>query len=98
MGITSRAQNKNWDDHYDDIFKKPKMDVLRPAVQGGSKYKAVWQPYSKNEDFWKEVLVGRRIVGIEFDSDHLNVLVLDSGERVKILNNEKGKGVIAIED
>ena len=63
-----------------------------------SKYKAVWKPYSKNEEFWTEVLVGRRIVDLGFDDMHLCALMLDSGEVVKIINNEHGKGVIANED
>jgi hypothetical protein len=91
MGISSRPPNKNWDEHWDQTFR----GQATPSV---SKYKAEWKPYSKNEEFWAEVLVGRKIVDIKFDETHLCAIKLDSGEVVKIINNENGKGVLCVED
>ena len=84
--------NKNWDDNYDRTFHKSENTPTK------SKYKAKWDPFSQNTEFWAEVLVGRTIVDIKFDDSRLCALKLDNGEVVKIINNENGVGVIAIED
>lgn len=66
-----------------------------------SKYKAKWEPFARNEEFWREVLVGRTITDIKFDtvkdSTHtgrLDRLVLDNGEEFWISD----LGVIGIMD
>lgn len=46
------------------------------------KYKNVWEPFSLNEDYWKEVLVNRTIVSLEFNDKGINCLILDNGEKV----------------
>jgi hypothetical protein len=89
MGLTSRPSTPKFRDHFDQTFHH-KHQV--------SKYKVEWKAFSKNEEFWREVLVGRKIVDIQFNESHLCALKLDSGELVKIINNEDGKGVLCIED
>lgn len=56
-------------------------------------YEAKWAPFSLNEDFWREVLVGRSIVDITFDKNGVESLVLDSGEKVFVIGS---KGRICI--
>lgn len=46
------------------------------------KYKSDWKSNSGNENFWKEVLVGRTIVDLIFDSDGLVSMILDNGEAI----------------
>jgi len=62
-----------------------------------SKYKAEWKEFSLNEDFWKEVLVGRKITEITFDDHGIATFVLDSGEVVHLPTELKG-GRLMIKD
>lgn len=81
MSITSKTQSKEWDENYDRIFRKePEKDS--PTIETCSKYKTEWKAGGKNEDFWKEVLVGRRIERLEFDAIGVTALVLDNGEKL----------------
>lgn len=73
---------------------------LAPAdtpAEKGSKYKSEWKPNSLNEDFWKEVLVGHKIVDITFDEHGISTLKLDSGETVYLPVELKG-GRLCIRD
>lgn len=45
-------------------------------------YKNKWQENSLNIDFWKEVLVGRMIVDLEFEEYGIESLILDNGEKI----------------
>lgn len=63
-----------------------------------SKYQAAWAANSKNEAFWNEVLVGRKIVSITWDDKGVSGFKLDSGEWVGVKKNEHDDAVIFIED
>ena len=63
-----------------------------------SKYKAEWKPQSRNEEFWNEVLVDRKIVGITWDGDGMTGFTLDSGEWVGIKKNENAVATLFIQD
>ena len=91
MSITSRTSTPEFRDHFDQTFHHEK----KPP----SKYKAEWRPYSKNEEFWAEVLVGRKIVDIKFDENHLCAFKLDLGEVVHFRAGvDDGQGLIYIQD
>lgn len=49
-----------------------------------SKYRSEWKAFSKNEEFWNEVLVGRKIEKVTFfdDGTAIKSFTLDSGEEV----------------
>lgn len=59
-----------------------------------SRYQAEWKPYSLNQEFWTEVLVGRTVVDLEWDIAGIRALVLDNGERIHITHS----GAIMIKD
>lgn len=63
-----------------------------------SKYKAEWKPFSKNEEFWNEVLVGRKIVNITWDDNGITGVTLDSGEWVGVKKNEFDHATLFIKD
>jgi hypothetical protein len=63
-----------------------------------SKYKAIWKEHSLNKAFWNEVLVGRKIVKLNFNKNGLASLVLDSKEIVYLIHEDPKKGVIFIID
>lgn len=50
-------------------------------------YKNQWQENSLNIDFWREVLVGRTIVDLQFDNCGLKYFVLDNGEKIYPYDN-----------
>jgi hypothetical protein len=131
MSIMSRAPTKDWDDHYDQTFKKktyepsgyyeigtfgnlcvhcgrPPQDHIRktdhdrgecpreqqyiqPDRPGGSRYSSKWTPGQRNEEFWREVLVGRKIVEIEWDDKGVSALVFDNGEKILFPSVEGGR-------
>ncbi len=43
-------------------------------------YKNKWKAGSLNKPLWKEVLIGKKIVGIKWDENRMTSLKLDSGE------------------
>lgn len=51
------------------------------------KYKNEWKENSVNQEFWKEVLIGRTIVDLKFDNNGLKYFVLDNGEKVYPFDN-----------
>lgn len=66
-----------------------------------SKYKEKWEPFARNELFWREVLVGRTIKDIKWDTcldnnpkGRLDRIILDNGEEFWISE----RGVIGIMD
>lgn len=63
-----------------------------------SKYKEKWEENSKNEPFWREVLVGRKIVDLRWKDGSIDCLVLDSGQEVFIHKNKEGVATLMIED
>lgn len=63
-----------------------------------SKYKEKWEAGAKNEPFWKEVLVGKKITEVKWKDAAVNSLVLDSGEEVFIYKNENGFATLMIKD
>jgi hypothetical protein len=64
-----------------------------------SKYKAEWKPNSKNEAFWDEVMVGRKITKVVWTEDRITGLILDSGEEVFLHHlNEHKDCVVMIKD
>ena len=63
-----------------------------------SKYKAKWKENCLNKSFWKEVLVGRKIVKINFDKHGLSSLVLDSKEIIYLRHADLKVGVLYIID
>ena len=90
MSIMTKVQNPLFDEGWERTF--------RGDSSSSSKYKAVWEPHSKNEKFWEEVLIGKKIVDIKFDNTRLCAFKLDSGEVVNLVRNEKNECVIAIQD
>lgn len=63
-----------------------------------SKYKEKWEANSKNEPFWREVLVGKKVTDIKWKDGAMDSLVLDSGEEVFIHKNENGVATLMIKD
>lgn len=63
-----------------------------------SKYQAEWQANSKNEAFWNEVLVGRKIVSLTWDEKGISGFTLDSGEWVGVKKNEHDVATLFIKD
>lgn len=59
----------------------------------GSKYNTPWIPMAKNEDFWKEVLVGRKIQDVVFDEAGIEYFLLDSGEKVFVENKSDSRRI-----
>lgn len=51
------------------------------------KYKNEWKENSVNQEFWKEVLIGRTIVDLKFDNNGLKYFTLDNGEKVYPFDN-----------
>lgn len=45
-------------------------------------YKTEWIEMDKNEEFWKEVMVGRTIESLTFDDSGITSFILDSGEEI----------------
>lgn len=60
------------------------------------KYKNEWKEYSINKDFWKEVLVGRKITDVVFDDEGITSFHLDSGEETFLLKNDHIKSILYI--
>lgn len=50
------------------------------------RYKTEWKPHNKNEDFWREVMIGRTITDLVFDEKGVRALVLDDGQQILIPN------------
>lgn len=63
-----------------------------------SKYQAAWVANSKNEAFWNEVLVNRKIVSITWDDNGMTGFTLDSGEWVGVKKNEHDVATLFIKD
>lgn len=63
-----------------------------------SKYESEWKANSKNEAFWNEVLVGRKIVSITWDDKGMTGFNLDSGEWVGVKKNENDVATLFIKD
>lgn len=63
-----------------------------------SKYKAEWNPQSRNEAFWSEVLIDKKIVSLTWDETGLKGFVLDSGEVVGVKKNENDVATLFIKD
>jgi hypothetical protein len=61
-------------------------------------YKAPWVTGDKNEEFWREVLVGRAIKEISFDDIGIEYLLLDDGQKLFINHKSHGAGCIFIKD
>jgi hypothetical protein len=45
-------------------------------------YKSEWKPEGLNEDFWREVMIGRTITNLTFNEKGISGLVLDNGETI----------------
>lgn len=63
-----------------------------------TKYKTEWKPMERNEAFWNEVLVGRKIAKLDYDEEGLAAFILDSGERIALSTGPAGKPTICIHD
>ena len=63
-----------------------------------SKYQTKWEPHQKNEDFWKEVLVGRTVVNLTYDDHGIKSFTLDSGEVVSMHMGPENRPTLAIQD
>lgn len=59
-------------------------------------YKAVWKPQRKNMAYWREVLMGKKIIGIRFDKRGLSALVFDDGQ--KLFLDEKSPSRCFVKD
>lgn len=59
------------------------------------KYRRKWKPNHTNKEFWKEVLIGRKIVKSRHKDGALQSLTLDSGEVLYLdgwnVKTEKGQ-------
>lgn len=55
------------------------------------KYKTEWKEFSKNEEYWREVLVGRTITSTDFDDKGIESLHLDNGEVVYLCKESDGR-------
>lgn len=66
-----------------------------PSERG---YKAPWIPNSPNHEFWIEVLVGRKIVGLQWEDGKILCLCLDDKQKVYIIKNENGEATLMIKD
>ncbi len=62
-----------------------------------TKYKTEFKNGEMNQDFWREVLVDRKITDITFDNHGISTIKLDSGETVFLPIELKG-GRLAIQD
>jgi len=51
-------------------------------------YNTKWKPNDLNEDFWNEVLVGRKIITVSYNDEGIDNFTLDNGEVIYIMKDK----------
>lgn len=47
-----------------------------------TKYKSKWKPHNLNIEFWDEVLLGKTIMEVNYNTEGVKSVVLDNGEEI----------------
>ncbi|HUU88084.1 MAG TPA: hypothetical protein VMX17_10070 [Candidatus Glassbacteria bacterium] len=63
----------------------------------GIEYNTEWKAGNLNEDFWNEVLVGRKIITVSYNDEGIDNFTLDNGEVIYLMRN-KGAFYIKCEE
>ena len=54
----------------------------------GIEYNTEWKAGNLNEDFWNEVLIGRKIITVSYNDEGIDNFTLDNGEVIYIMKDK----------